>query len=70
MIYSKRARTLGTDDAPTVCVEIHDGKRASYLTADAAKVLAADFAALAETMARAAGMQLESEDKPVPTGLE
>ena len=26
MIYSKRARTLGTDDEPVVCVEIHDGK--------------------------------------------
>jgi len=40
------------------------------LRPDADKVLAADFAALAETMARAAGMQLESENKPVPTGLE
>ncbi|HEX3935949.1 MAG TPA: NAD(P)-dependent oxidoreductase [Xanthobacteraceae bacterium] len=29
-----------------------------------------DFAALAETMALAAGMQLASEDKNVPTGLE
>jgi 3-hydroxyisobutyrate dehydrogenase len=40
------------------------------LRPDADEVLAADFAALAETMARAAGMQLESENKPVPTGLE
>jgi len=40
------------------------------LRPDAAEVLAADFAALAETMARAAGMRLESENKPVPTGLE
>ncbi len=29
-----------------------------------------DFAALAETMALAAGMRLESENKNVPTGLE
>jgi hypothetical protein len=29
-----------------------------------------DFAALAETMALAAGMKFESEDKKVPTGLE
>src|SRR5690242_6879383 len=43
---------------------------AARLRADADKVLGADFAALAETMARAAGMQLESENKPVPTGLE
>jgi 3-hydroxyisobutyrate dehydrogenase len=37
---------------------------------DAEKVLAADFAALAETMAQVSGMKLESENKPVPTGLE
>jgi 3-hydroxyisobutyrate dehydrogenase len=37
---------------------------------DADKVLAADFAALAETMAQAAGMKLESENRKVPTGLE
>ena len=43
---------------------------AARLRADADKVLGADFAALAETMARAAGMQLESENKSVPTGLE
>ena len=36
---------------------------------DADKVLAADFAALAETMAQAAGMQLESENKAVPLEL-
>ncbi len=29
-----------------------------------------DFAALAETMALAAGMKLTSENKNVPTGLE
>ena len=43
---------------------------AARLRVDADKVLGADFAALAETMARAAGMQLESENKSVPTGLE
>ena len=43
---------------------------AARLRVDAEKVLGADFAALAETMARAAGMQLESENKSVPTGLE
>ena len=32
--------------------------------------LSKDFAALAETMALAAGMKLESENKNVPTGLE
>src|SRR5882724_5362815 len=37
---------------------------AARLGPDADKVLAADFAALAETMARAAGMKLESENKP------
>jgi 3-hydroxyisobutyrate dehydrogenase len=43
---------------------------AARLRPDAEKVLAADFAALAETMAHAAGMTLESENKAVPTGLE
>ena len=37
---------------------------------DAAEVLAADFAALLETMAQASGVKVESENKPVPTGLE
>jgi 3-hydroxyisobutyrate dehydrogenase len=32
--------------------------------------LAKDFATLMETMALSSGMKLESEDKPVPTGLE
>jgi 3-hydroxyisobutyrate dehydrogenase len=36
---------------------------------DAQKVLASDFAALAETMAQAAGMELTSENKKVSTGL-
>jgi len=37
---------------------------------DADKVLSADFAALAETMAQASDMKLESENVPTPTGLE
>ena len=49
-------------------LQSHIGR--ARLGADADKVLAADFAALAETMAQASGMQLESENKPVPTGLE
>jgi hypothetical protein len=44
MIYSKRARTLGLDDDPSVCVEIHDGKPASYMTVGAAEL----FTALAD----------------------
>ena len=43
---------------------------AAKLQPDPEKYLAGDFAALAETMALAAGMKLESENKPVPTGLE
>jgi 3-hydroxyisobutyrate dehydrogenase len=43
---------------------------AAQLRPDAQKVLAADFAALAETMAQASGMKLESENRQVPTGLE
>jgi len=43
---------------------------AARLRPDADEVLGADFAALAETMARAAGMELKSEKEPVPTGLE
>jgi 3-hydroxyisobutyrate dehydrogenase len=43
---------------------------AALLKSDPEKYLAGDFAALAETMALAAGMKLESENKPVPTGLE
>jgi hypothetical protein len=40
MIYSRRARLLGADDFATACVEIHDGKPASWMTADAATQLA------------------------------
>jgi 3-hydroxyisobutyrate dehydrogenase len=43
---------------------------AATLKADPEKYLAGDFAALIETMALAAGMKVESENKPVPTGLE
>jgi 3-hydroxyisobutyrate dehydrogenase len=43
---------------------------AATLKADPQKYLEEDFAALMETMALAAGMKLESENKPVPTGLE
>lgn len=43
---------------------------AAMLKADPQKYLEEDFAALMETMALAAGMKLESENKPVPTGLE
>jgi len=37
---------------------------------DPAAYIAGDFAALIETVARGAGMTLESEMAPVPTGLE
>ena len=40
------------------------------LQKDPEKYLAADFAALMETMALAGGMKLVSENKKVPTGLE
>jgi len=43
---------------------------AATLKRDPEKYLAGDFAALIETMALAAGMKLESEKQPVPTGLE
>jgi 3-hydroxyisobutyrate dehydrogenase len=49
-------------------LQCHIGR--ARLQPDAAKMLAADFAALLDTMAQAAGMQLESEKKKVPTGLE
>src|SRR5499426_3685076 len=40
------------------------------LRPDAETYLAADFAALLETMARASGLRLESERQSVPTGLD
>jgi 3-hydroxyisobutyrate dehydrogenase len=43
---------------------------AATLQKDPDDYLRKDFAALAETMALAAGMKLESENKNVPTGLE
>lgn len=43
---------------------------AATLQKDPQAYLQKDFSALAETMALAAGMQLESENKNVPTGLE
>ena len=49
-------------------LQMHIG--AAMLTPDPEARLAADFAAMMETMALTAGMKLESEDKKVPTGLE
>ncbi|HEU5272664.1 MAG TPA: NAD(P)-dependent oxidoreductase [Xanthobacteraceae bacterium] len=43
---------------------------AARLQKNPEEYLQKDFAALMETMALAAGMTLESENKPVPTGLE
>jgi 3-hydroxyisobutyrate dehydrogenase len=43
---------------------------AAGLKADPETYLAGDFAALLETMALSAGMKLESENTPVPSGLE
>jgi 3-hydroxyisobutyrate dehydrogenase len=43
---------------------------AAMLQKNPQEYLSKDFAALAETMALAAGMKLESENKNVPTGLE
>jgi hypothetical protein len=40
LIYSRRARHLGPDNVPTTCVEIHDGKQASFMTSAAARALA------------------------------
>jgi 3-hydroxyisobutyrate dehydrogenase len=42
----------------------------AMLKADPEGYLAKDFATLMETMATGAGMKLESENKPVPSGLE
>jgi 3-hydroxyisobutyrate dehydrogenase len=43
---------------------------AASLKSDPQAYLAADFAALIETVALAAGIKLESENMPMPTGLE
>ena len=55
-------------DAAREVLQSHFG--AATLKADPEKYLAGDFAALLETMALAAGVKVESENKPVPTGLE
>lgn len=39
LIYSRKARELGADDEPTCCVEVHDGKQASFMTEAAAEQL-------------------------------
>jgi 3-hydroxyisobutyrate dehydrogenase len=49
-------------------LQMHMGM--AQLRPDAAAYLEQDFATLMETMAAAAGMRLEPENKPVPTGLE
>ena len=49
-------------------LQMHMG--AAMLAPDAKARLAADFAAMMETMALTAGMKLTSEDRKVPTGLE
>jgi 3-hydroxyisobutyrate dehydrogenase len=49
-------------------LQMHMGSAQSQ--PDPQKYLDQDFATLMETMARASGMKLESENKPVPTGLE
>lgn len=45
LIYSRKARELGADDQPARCVEVHDGKQASFMTESAAR----QFAALARS---------------------
>lgn len=44
LIYSRKARTLGTDDRPVVCVEVHHGRQRAFMTEQAAAL----FAPLAE----------------------
>lgn len=39
LIYSTKASRLGGDKPPVVCVEIHDGKQVSFMTAVAAQAL-------------------------------
>ena len=41
LIYSRKARALGADAPDALCVEIHDGKDTSFVTATAAEGLAA-----------------------------
>jgi hypothetical protein len=40
LIYSRKARALGADDVDFVCAEIHEGRQTSFMTAEAAKLLA------------------------------
>ena len=54
--------------APREVLQSHFG--AATLKSNPEEYLQKDFAALAETMALAAGMKLTSENKNVPTGLE
>jgi hypothetical protein len=39
LIYSPKARHLGQDDSPAICVEIHNGEQASFMTAAAGRAL-------------------------------
>lgn len=48
LIYSPKAMLLGPDESPVVCVEVHDGRQASFMTAAAARGLVA--VALAGTL--------------------
>lgn len=41
LIYSRKARELGADHGPAVCVEVYDGAQASFMTAAAAQSFAA-----------------------------
>jgi hypothetical protein len=41
LIYSRKARELGADDAPAVCVEVYDGEQISYMSAAAAEAFRA-----------------------------
>lgn len=40
LIYSPKALHLGSERPPLDCVEVHDGKRASFMTTEAAKTFA------------------------------
>jgi hypothetical protein len=41
LIYSPKARHLGADDSPVICVEVHNGKPASFMTVAAGRALEA-----------------------------
>ena len=59
---------MPTTAATRETLQTHFG--AAMLQENPDEYLQKDFAALMETMALAAGMKLESENKPVPTGLD